>query len=212
MKIKKEIQAVCANFGEKPGGYQSTWEDIQALVVAHSVGAVVRDFTAWMEENQGDDYPYGPVSKYLQVAHDRLSSDTAPAAASLKDPEVVSLVRELTWLSGGVIAFGDKQRIRIAEVLKEFTAEEITTSFKEWLQDQDLSDPKNVSYLPGKFVQIVDSRAYSLRKTRIEKAQSEKDREAAVIRLQAEAETARQEAEKKRAEEENSFDPLADVV
>lgn len=209
MKIKKEIQAVCAAFGEKPGGYQSTWEDAQALAVAHSVGAVVRDFTAWLEENRGDDFPYGVVSRYVQIASDRLSPSIAPAAATLKDPEVVSLARELSYLSDGQIAFLDKQKIRLSEVLKEFTAEEITACFKSWLEEQDLSDLKNLSFLPGKFVQLVDGRAYALRKKRTEQTVAVKERAAAVIKLQQEAETARQESERARLAEENAFDPLS---
>lgn len=209
MKIKKELQAVCAAFGEKPGGYQSTWEDAQALAVAHSVGAVVRDFTSWMEENQGDDFSYGPVSKYLQVAHARLSIDSTPASFALKDPEVVSLVRELSYLSDGQVSFMDKQRVRLAEVLKEFSAAEITSAFSAWLADQDTSDPKNLSFLPGKFVQIVDGLAYSARKKKQEAEQAKIDRDRTARRLQDEAETARllREAEKDR--EADLFDPLA---
>ena len=211
MKIKKELQAVCAAFGEKSGGYQSTWEDAQALAIAHSVGAVVRDFTSWMEENQGDDFSYGPVSKYLQVAHSRLAAPVA-SVASAKDPEVVSLARELSYLSGGVVAFLDKQRIRLAEVLKEFSAAEIKSAFTAWLAEQDLSDPKNVSFLPGKFVQIVDGLCYSAKRRKQESDQALIARNAQAAWLQKEAEAERAEAEQKRLAEENSFDPLADLV
>ena len=212
MKIKNELQAVCAGFGIKPGGFKNTWDDVNALAKGHSVGAVVTDFTAWMEENQGDDFPRGPVSAYLYVAHDRLSADTAPATAILKDPEVVGLSRELSHVSGGVIAFVDKQRIRIGEVLKEFTAEEITAVFKTWLGDQDLNDAKNVSYLPGKFVQIMDNLCYSLRRSRLEKIKADADREAAKLRLQAEAQAELDAARKIAEDEQNSFDPLAELA
>jgi hypothetical protein len=209
MKIKKELQAVCAAFGEKPGGYQSTWEDAQALAVVHSVGAVVRDFTAWMEENQGDDFSYGPVSKYLQVASARLSVDSTPVSVALKDPEVVSLVRELSYLSGGQISFMDKQRVRLAEVLKEFSAAEITSAFTAWFADQDTTDPKNLSFLPGKFVQIVDGLAYAARKRKQESEQAQIARDAAVRRLQDEAETERLRREAEKDRESELFDPLA---
>lgn len=205
MKIKKELQAVCAAFGEKPGGYQSTWEDAQSLAVAHSVGAVVRDFTAWMEENQGDDFSYGPVSKYLQVASTRLAAPAA-SVASAKDPEVVGLVRELTYASDGVVAFMDKQRVRLSEVLKEFSAAEIKSVFAAWLADQDLSDPKNVSYLPGKFVQIVDGLAYAARKKKEETEKTRTLRDETAQRLQKEAEV---ERERQAEEVIPDFDPLA---
>ncbi len=210
MKIKKELQAVCAAFGEKPGGYQSTWEDAQSLAIAHSVGAVVRDFTSWMEQNQGDDFSYGPVSKYLQVAHARLSTPLTLSGASLKDPEVVSLARELTYASSGLVAFQDKQRARLAEVLKEFSAAEIKQAFSGWIEDQDLSDPKNVSFLAGKFVQIADSLCYTTRRKKQESDDARVQRDLTAARLQEEAEAERREREVKKKAEEESLDPLSE--
>ena len=212
MKIKNEIQQVCAGFGVKAGGFKSTWDEMQSLASApgNSVGAVVRDFTEWMEEYRGDDFPNGAVSKYLHVAAARLAADSAPALASLKDPEVVGLVRELTYVSDGALSFVDKQRIRLAEVLKEFSAAEIKSAFTAWLGDQDLSDPKNVSFLPGKFVQIVDGLCYSSRKKKLEAEKEKTLRDAAVKRLQEEAEVNRQAAEKIKRAEEDIFDPLAE--
>ena len=209
MKIKKELQAVCTGFGVKAGGYQSTWEEIQMLATVHSVGAVVRDFEEWMQEYRGDDFPQGAVSKYLHVAAERLGADSAPAAASLKSPGVVSLVRELVYAADGQLSFVDKQKIRLAEVLKEFSTPEIMSVFKVWLGDQDLSDPKNVSFLPGKFVQIVDSLCYSARRKKQEAVQDKTARDAAVVRLQAQAEEERAESEKKKMAEDSQFDPLA---
>jgi hypothetical protein len=106
----------------------------------------------------------------------------------------------------------DKQRIRLAEVLKEFSAAEIKSAFTAWLAEQDLSDPKNVSFLPGKFVQIVDGLCYSAKRRKQEADQALVARNAQAIRLQQEAEAERAEAERKRVAEENSFDPLADLV
>ena len=209
MKIKKELQAVCAGFGVKAGGYQSTWEDLQALAVVHSVGAVARDFEEWMEEYRGDDFPQGAVSKYLHVAAERLGADSVSAGASAKAPEVVSLVRELTYAAGGQLSFVDKQKIRLAEVLKEFTAAEIVSTFKTWLQDQDLTDTKNLTFLPGKFVQVVDSLSYCARRRGEEAKKTAALREAAVAQLQAQAESERAEAEKKKLADEQIFDPLA---
>ena len=209
MKIKKELQAVCAGFGVKAGGYQSTWEEVQALGVVHSVGAVVRDFEEWMQEYRGDDFPQGAVSKYLHVAAARLGADSVGSTASAKSPEVVSLARELAYVSDGVLSFGDKQRIRLAEVLKEFPAPEILAAFKIWLGDQDLSDPKNVSFLPGKFVQIADGLCYSARRKKQEADAAKIVRDAAVQRLQAEAEADRARQEDEKQKESEIFDPLA---
>jgi hypothetical protein len=72
-----------------------------------------------------------------------------------------------------------------------------------------LSDPKNVSFLPGKFVQIVDSLAYSARRRKQEADQQSKDREAAALRLQREAEESRLLREQEKQKELDLFDPLA---
>ena len=209
MKIKKELQAVCAGFGVKAGGYQSTWEEVQALAVVHSVGAVVRDFEEWMQEYQGDDFPQGAVSKYLHVAAARLGADSVGSGASAKSPEVVSLARELAYVSDGVLSFGDKHRIRLAEVLKEFSADEILSAFKIWIGDQDLNDTKNVQFLPGKFVHIADGLCYSAKRKKQETEQAKSARDAAVIRLQEEAEAERKRQEEEAAKEDSIFDPLA---
>ena len=128
-----------------------------------------------------------------------------PPAGDFRAPEVVSLVRELSYLSDGQIGFLDKQRVRLAEVLKEFEASEIISAFKTWLGDQDLTDPRNLQYAPGKFVQIVDGLCYSARKRKLESDAAQIARDAAAKRLQEEAEAERQE----QAEKEPEFDPLS---
>jgi hypothetical protein len=135
--------------------------------------------------------------------------DTTSASAA--QPEETMLARELAHLSRGEITFGDKQRVRLAELLKEFTAKEIMSAFKSWLKEQDLSDPKNVSFLPSTFVQIADSLAYSARRKKQEDEAYHKLVDATRERLQAEAEAESQELERKRKEEENAFNPLFGV-
>ena len=208
MRIKKELQAVCGGFRVKAGGYQSTWEEIQALAVVHTVGGVVRDFTAYLEEYQGDDFPQGAVSKYLQVASSRLSSDTVPATRAAKDPEVVSLARAIMRASQNEITLLDKQKIRLSEALSEgFTADEILAGFKEWFSKQDVA--KDGPFLAGKFAQQAADLAYGVREARKEAEATSSAREAAVLRFQAQAEAERQVAEAKKQEESEVFDPFA---
>jgi hypothetical protein len=210
MRAKKEIPAICeAVLGKLPERAQWTWAALADLEKSHKSSIIIADFREWATENAGDDFPRGILKSYLDVASSRLSSVSGSSVASAKDPEVVSLARELSYLSGGVVAFLDKQRIRLADVLKEFSAVEITSAFKTWLDDQDLSDPKNVSFLPGKFVQIVDGLCYSAKRRKQEADQALITRNAQATRLQQEAEAERAEAEQKRLAEENSFDPLS---
>ena len=204
-KISKEIQLAC---GGRSKVYPQQDEQLKALEGEHSRSAVVTDFKAFLQENEGDDFRYGPVSAYLHVASDRLSADTAPAVASAKDPEVVSLARELTYVSGGQISLVDKQRIRLAEVLKEFSAAEITSAFSVWFADQDTSDPKNLSFLAGKFVQIADSLCYTARRQKQEAEKSKVLRDQTAIRLQEQAEQERLVKAQQEAIVAD-FDPLA---
>lgn len=204
-KISKEIQLAS---GGRAKVYPQQDEQLKALEVEHSRSAVVTDFKAFLQENEGDDFRYGPVSAYLNVASDRLSAGTAPAVASARDPEVVSLARELTYASGGEIAFQDKQRSRLAEVLKEFSAAEITSAFSAWFADQDTSDPKNVSFLAGKFVQIADQLADTARRKQKESEQTRILRDQTAARLQEEAEQERlAKAQQEKLVED--FDPLS---
>jgi hypothetical protein len=152
----------------------------------------------------------GKLRYRQQEAKTQEEAGTVSAIQAISD--ATALARELSHLSNGEITFADKQRIRLAELLKEFTAEEIKSEFKPWLDKQDLLDPKNVSFLPGQFVQVVDGLAYSARKRRQEAEANQIARTAAVLRMQAEAEAERQEAERNRQAKSNCFDPLGDLL
>lgn len=210
MKSKKEIPAICQSIlGRLPERAQWVWSAIADLERSHKASAVITDFRDWAGQNAGDDFPKGILTAYLQVASDRLGSGFTAQGGSAKDPEVVSLVRELTYASEGKIAFLDKQRARLAEVLKEFPAAEIKSAFSAWIAEQDLLDSKNVQFLAGKFVQIVDSLCYSARKRKQEADEAQAARDKAVRRLQDEAETERLLNEAKKDQEADIFDPLA---
>jgi len=137
---------------------------------------------------------------------------SAPAPVLPKRSEAVSLVLDLAHLSDGLIAFRDKHRDRLGEVLQDYTADEIKSAFTSWMEDKDLLDTKNVQFLPGKFAEIASQLCYSLRMSREEKAAEALARQKAVERLQEAANAERQEAEKKRQAEEQQFDPLADLL
>jgi hypothetical protein len=211
VKADKQIFILVSRFFGKTANLRGrNLERVKGLELIHKGSSVVRAFEEWSEENQNNPDIKDPVYSFLQEA-DGVLAGNSPLQAVSKNPEVVSLTRELTALSDGQMSFIDKQRIRLSEVLKEFSAAEIISVFKIWLGDQDLSDPKNTSFLPGKFVQIADGLCYAAKK----KAETaEKDavvRAATVERIQAEAAKEREEAEKKKAQEE-SFDPLAGIV
>jgi hypothetical protein len=203
--LKASMTAIARKYKATLGGFDNTWADIKLLADEYGSGVLLSDFEEFMKQKQGDDFYKGAAVAYQYAAPYRLAEEAATADAT--DPEVVSLARELSYLSEGQISFMDKQRVRLAEVLKEFSAAEITSAFSAWYADQDTNDPKNVSFLAGKFVQIVDGLAYAARKTKKQKEQYNAARDATAKRMSEEAEAARQAQAKKEAEQD--FDPFA---
>ena len=212
MKTDRQIDAMTQHFfGKKAFLRGRNGDDLKSLILQHKGSSVERAYKAFCEENQDNPDISDPVAVFLEAADDLLGAES-PLRASAKDPEVVSLVRELSYLSGGQISFVDKQRRRLAEVLKEFSAEEIQSAFKVWMGDQDLTDTKNLSFLPGKFVQIVDGLCYSAKKRKQESEQAQTLRDQTAKRLQEEAEAERAESEKKRLAESEVFDPFTESI
>ena len=212
MKLKDELTRIAANHGAKAGGYKTTWDEIKSLGIAHGTGAVSTDFTAFMEEYHGDDFPKGAVVAYLRYAPDRLVADSAPAAVVSKDPQVTGLVREFTYLSGNKVMFQGRQKVALAELLKEYTPEELTAVFKTYLDSKDLEDPYTLKFVTQNYLDAADGLAYSARKQKQEAEEAKTQRDAAVVKMQEQAELERKQAEEKKAKEAQVFDPLADLL
>ena len=209
--LKAQAIAVGAKHGFKISGYPEMWEELMAIVKASSPQEVLEDLDSFLTDNEGETFLHGALSKYLQYAAERLMGGS-PALSKVQSPELTALSRELTYLSNGIIAFSDKHKVKLAELLNTWEKEEIIAVFKEWLTDQDLDDSKNLQYLPIRFVQTADSRCYTLRRSREEKVSEGLARQKAVERLQEAANAERQEAEKKRQAEEENMGPLADLM
>ena len=209
MKLKDELTKIAAGHGAKAGGYKTTWDEIKTLGIAYGTGSVATDFASFMEEYHGDDFPSGAVVSYLRVAADRLTACSAPAAVVSKDPMVVGLVREIAYLSDGKVTFQGRHKVMLAELLKENTPEDLLAAFKTFVEDKDLNDSYVLKYVTSNYLDAADGLCYSARKKSAERAQAEKDRAAAVARLQADAEANRKQQELERQKEQDVFDPLA---
>ena len=208
MKLKDELTKIAAQHGAKAGGYKTTWDEIKTLGVAYGTGAVATDFTAYMEEYRGDDFPSGAVVSYLRSASDRLTTPTAPAAVVSKDPRVVGLVRELTYLSGDKVTFYGKQKVELSALLERYPEEELISVFKTFVSDKDMEDSYTLRHLAQNYIDAADGLAYSARKRKQEAEQAKIARDAKARELQETAEAERQEAAKKQKEEE--FDPFGE--
>lgn len=208
MKSKKEIPAICeAVFGRLPERAQWAWSAIADLERVHKASSVVLDFRDWASENAGDDFPKGILTAYLAVASDRLGrSGSTTALQAHRNPEVLSLTRELTYLSGGSASFLDKHRARLAEVLAEYSKEEVIDVWKTWIGEQIGDDPK---FWAGKFVQSVDDLCYTARRKKQEAEETKALRDQTAARLQEQAEQERL-AKARQEKLVEDFDPLAD--
>lgn len=211
MKPDKQIEILTEQFFGKRANLRG-WnaDELKKLTTIHKGSAVVRAFGEWAAANSDNPDISDPVHSFLRES-DELLSGGSPTQAAAKDPQTVNLARELAYLSDGQLAFTDKQRVRLSEVLQEFNAEEIISAFKAWFADQDLTDPKTLKWGANEFVQKVDGIAYAARRKNQERVQAEKQREIVAHRLQEQAEAERREREKANAAEAESFDPLADL-
>lgn len=212
MKLRDELTIIAAQHKAKAGGYKTTWDEIKTLGLAHGNYAVASDFKAYMEEFQGDDFPNGAVVAYLKVAADRLASDAASTGTASQDPDVISLTRELIYLSGDKVTFQGRHKPVLAGLLKTYTQEELIAVFKTFVGDKDLDDSYVQKYVAQNFLDAADGLAYSARKRKEESDKSKIAREATVQRIQAEAEAERLAAESFRRKEEKLFDPLAHLM
>lgn len=208
MRSEREIQVISQRvFGKTATFYGSAKSDLLALERSHKGSAVVRAFEEWATGL--DEPPNSPGIAFLAVADDLLAGETTAQQAA-KAPEVVSLVRELTYLSDGKVKFADRQKPLLAELAGEYPQTEILSVFRAWLDDQDLSDPRTVQYAAKNFVECADALCYSARRKKQERSEADAQREVAKLRLQEEAEAERIAAEGLKKDEELAFDPLAD--
>jgi hypothetical protein len=209
MKLKDELTKIAAQHGAKAGGYKTTWDGIKSLGVAHGTGAVATDFSGFMEEYHGDDFPAGAVVSYLRVAAERLTASTAPAAVASKDPRVIGLIRELTYLSGDKVTFQGRHKVALADLLAEYSPEELIGVFQTFVQDKDLEDSYILKFITQNFLDAADGLAYSARKRKQEIEANQAARDAAVRRLQDQAETERLQREAQKDQE--TFDPFSET-
>lgn len=204
MKLRDELTKIATFHGAKAGGYKTTWDEIKSLGIAHGTGAVATDFSAYMEEYHGDDFPSGAVVSYLRTAAERLVAGSEPSTLASKDPSVVNLIRELTYLSGDKVTFQGRHKVQLSELLRSWSSEELVSVFKTFLSDKDLEDPYVLKYITGNFLDAADGLSYSAKKRKQESEQTKLLRDSTARRLQEEA-----EAERANKPVEPDFDPLA---
>jgi hypothetical protein len=131
-------------------------------------------------------------------------------SVAAKDSDTVKLTRVLTRLSGDRVTFQRQHKVALTELLLLYAHDEIVSAFEKFIENINLDDPTTLKYVAMNFMEAADALAHSARAQEQQRALNATLREAAVKRLQEEAERDRQEEDRKRQTEENSFDPLKD--
>jgi len=170
MKIKQEITPLCFEFfGYGPETYANVWQEMVGLERATSRGAVVNEFRDWAAGNTSDDVRGKPVSAYLAWRR----SNATRVASGASDPEVRDLVRELTFLSGGLVTFDDRAKALLAKAIVDGNhITDIIKVFKaDFYPNLDTSDTKKLKYAGGNFAQVADSLVYAMCRKAKERAQ-----------------------------------------
>jgi hypothetical protein len=139
--------------------YPSDANRLKELTAVHGGTRVVNDFTEWCEENVGAVSK--PVPEYLKVASDRLRG----AASPLTDKAVVDATREMTYISGNTVLFNDRQKAAVSRLIQDGnTGSELEVVFKEFFQQLDTSNPKNLEFAAKNFIEAADAMCYTRRK------------------------------------------------
>ena len=209
MNSEMQYEIICQNTFHKKANLRG-WngEQIKRLESIHKKSAVLRSFGEWCQGNKDNPDISDPVKSFVMEADDLLVGES-PAQAVAKDPVVVGLVRELTYLSGGKVTFQGRHKAALAELLGEYSAEELTMAFKTFIGDKDLEEPYTLKYITGNYLDAADGLCYSARKHKQESTEAQIARDAVVARLQSRAEAERIEREKAEQKESELFDPLA---
>jgi hypothetical protein len=206
MAAKKRMQVLTTQAGARTETSQGLWSQIGILEEAFGTDELVRDFEGWLGDNSDKEYP---ISAYLRVATSRLSSQNSLDKAS-RNPEVTDLLREFSYLSDNKVSFREEHKNDLSGLLEMYSKNELIAAFKSFISDKDLGDPYGLRFIARDYLAAADGIAYATRRWKQEAEQAKTERDAAVLRLQAEAEAERQEAARRQQEEAQSFDPLSD--
>lgn len=164
MKATKQIPILCQTIlGVSSRLYPEQVSMIQLLEAEHKGSAVINAFTEWALEHRYDELR-NPVSEFLKEAEDLLGGRIASKPA--KDPEITNLARELTYISGGVVHFTDKHKVRLVDQIADgFTPAEIIAAFREVFE---AADKDAVKYIAKNFVETADQIVYASRKRKLD--------------------------------------------
>lgn len=168
-----------------------------------SVRYRVLNHEQWARENPGK------CVKKMPLLSQHAASDVKSADGSMKGNATLSgkfaltaLARELTHLSGGLVAFDNRHKAALAVLLETYSTAEIEAEFKSFVQKLDTSNPNDVKYAAKDFTEKADALLHSARRRKSEKAAEERTISEMKLKLEAEGVREQDERQKARLEQE----------
>lgn len=186
VKARKQIEMICKRtLGVTAEQFPTVWSEVRDWELAESSGWLVREFEQWAAENVGDEFRGKPVSVFLRSLTNPERALQKTAAA---DSTVVDLVRELVYLTDGAVAFDNKQKAGIAQLIQDGnTPAEITAAFKEYKAKLNFEDQFQMKFAAKTFVETADQLVYTARRKKAEKETEACAVDAARERMEREA-------------------------
>jgi len=128
-----------------------------------------------------------------------------PNPASVRNETIKTLTREWAKDTDGRVTFRDEERLRLSQLLLDYTEQELDEAFSRWWDRWDGED----CFAGNTFVQVADNLCYAARHLEKERKEQEVAHDATKKRLQAEAEAERRLIEQHEREQADLFDPIA---
>jgi uncharacterized protein YdaU (DUF1376 family) len=181
--------------GIEPRVWPSETTRLKELTALHGGTAVTNKFQEWAEDHVGEVGK--PVQEFLLVASAMLTDTFTPAVSKA----ATGIVRELAYLSGGKVAFDERQKAKIGKALTEFQEMDVVAAFRNFIEG--LKTDQDWAFAAKNFSEKADQLAFTAEKERTKRASDQVATDHAREILEAEAEKERL-ARKARREAENA--------
>ena len=197
MSMKNRINEIA---GKKIASAQNV-ADLEFLARKYGKETVIDDFTEFLQNNSGLDYP---VSFYIKTADSRLQS-VSQSAIILTDPRIREVVAFVYVLSQRAVNVS-----HIVKLLAEYTQEEIQDAFKAYIEPLDDNE---VKWAPKSFFQDGAGAGIILarRQKKISDELQKQNEKASIEAGRIERKAAEQELLRKRREDDEAIERLGDM-
>jgi hypothetical protein len=109
-------------------------KELRELIRLNSEETVLANFEIWAEINQNQGYKK-PITSFLK----QYQGVAMVPSESLKGNGINDLAVDLSYESGGIITFGRRDLTGLAQLLSEFSRDEVISAFRKFCSENELS-------------------------------------------------------------------------